>query len=345
MNSDVSVRFKFAWTNITWPYNVSRDLTIKELYDFIIDRIKHSSENSTHDIFIGDRHLHELSLNDFELIEISRRENGIALEHFRYHNMILNETCIEDISSETRWNICGNKILEDYFSLSDNNISEIFLYLRILRQPISLVVQDITTENNDTICPICLENNCQTTRFNCQHRFCHDCIDNWVSICNRNNNIPSCPVCRNSMLREERYIIPTVIRSLSNTNDILLDLTPRGRHRNPYDDRVIRDNLPNNGSEELNYQVDNLYNIDNLNDNNVNMINNYLNAMYSDNHITLPDNSNLSNVTYDQNHNISHLQDNNYNNLTNFSLSWTTSIGNSIFNDTETNTYLINNYY
>ena len=342
MNSDVCIRFKFAWTNITWTYNILRDCTIKELYEFILDRIKHSSENTIHDIFVADRHLHELSLNDFELIEISRRESGLALEHFRYHNMILSETCIEDICSETRWNICGNKILEDYFSLSDNNISEIILYLRILRRPISLVVRDITVENNDNRCPICMEHNCQTGRFDCQHRFCHDCINNWVRICQRNNNTPSCPVCRNSIQREEGYIIPTVIRSEPNANDMLFDLTTGGDRRNPYNQEIIIDNLPNNESEELNYLINNLLNNYNLNHNNVN--NNNLNDMYIDNHITLPENLILSNITDDQNHNISYLQDSNFSNITNSSLSSITSIGNSIFNDTETNTYLINNF-
>ena len=192
-----------------------------------------------------------------------------------------------------------------------------------------------------------MENNCQIGRFNCQHRFCHDCINNWVSICHRNNNTPNCPVCRNSIQREEDYIIPTVIRSEPNIDDILLGVLRR--IPNSYDGQVIRDNLPNNESEELNYLINNLHNNDNLNDHNlndhnVNIINNYLNTMYSDNHITLPHNSILSNITDDQNHNISYLQDNNFNNITNSSLSFTNLIGNSIFNDTETNTYLINNY-
>lgn len=66
-------------------------------------------------------------------------------------------------------------------------------------RPYSLYVREKV--NVDTQCPVCYENIGITNRFQCSHRFCNSCTNNWLNTCIQANRNPDCPMCRSNLSR------------------------------------------------------------------------------------------------------------------------------------------------
>lgn len=83
------------------------------------------------------------------------------------------------------------------FSPNDNSCIKNVLNFVDYDQTYSLYVREKV--NEDIQCPVCYENIGITNRFQCSHRFCNSCTNNWLNTCILANRNPDCPMCRSAL--------------------------------------------------------------------------------------------------------------------------------------------------
>ena len=87
---------------------------------------------------------------------------------------------------------------EEAESFSPNNICiKNVMNFTNYEQPYSFYVREKVTV--DIQCPVCYENIGITNRFQCSHRFCNSCTNNWLNTCILSNRSPDCPMCRSAL--------------------------------------------------------------------------------------------------------------------------------------------------
>lgn len=193
--------FKFAWTKIKLYIDLELDMTIFELYNKVVNSINQEINNNNISI------TNNININDIEIIYSENTEEGKAIEYFydinNYINNIDNSLnwrnyILENDKNDARWRYTKNIFVKDYFVIPENNnCDNLSFYIRILSD-----LNNINLNDNTSICPICFESNFNNTRvFSCDHNYCNTCINSWITNCIDNSIVPTCPVCRNSIIR------------------------------------------------------------------------------------------------------------------------------------------------